>query len=54
MLIMIIVTNSLVCGLVRIQDKMNRAIYVTQNSIQVRDETLIDLHNYYETTIMGS
>lgn len=42
--------------LVRLQDKMNRAMNVTQNSIQVKDETLrdtlIDLHNYAAMALM--
>ena len=42
--------------LVRLQDKMNRAMHITQNSIQVKDETLrdtlIDLHNYAAMAIM--
>ena len=42
--------------LVRLQDKINRALNVTQNSIQVKDETLrdtlIDLHNYAAMALM--
>jgi len=42
--------------LVRLQDKINRALHVTQNSIQVKDETLrdtlIDLHNYAAMALM--
>jgi len=42
--------------LVRLQDKMNRAMNVTHNSIQVKDETLrdtlIDLHNYAAMALM--
>jgi hypothetical protein len=42
--------------LVRLQDKINRAMNVTQNSIQVKDETLrdtlIDLHNYAAMALM--
>lgn len=42
--------------LVRLQDKMNRAMNITQNSIQVKDETLrdtlIDLHNYAAMALM--
>ena len=42
--------------LVRLQDKINRALNITKNGIQVKDEslrdTLIDLHNYAAMALM--
>jgi len=44
--------------LVRLQDKINRALHITQNGIHVKDETLrdtlIDLHNYAAMALMES
>lgn len=44
--------------LVRLQDKINRALNITKNGIQVKDEslrdTLIDLHNYAAMALMES
>jgi hypothetical protein len=48
----------LVGVLVRLQDKINRALNITKNGIQIKDEslrdTLIDLHNYAAMAIMES
>ena len=44
--------------LVRLQDKINRALHITQHGIHVKDETLrdtlIDLHNYAAMALMES
>ncbi len=44
--------------LVRLQDKINRCLNITKNSIHVQDEslrdTLIDLHNYAAMALMES
>jgi hypothetical protein len=44
--------------LVRLQDKINRALNITKNGIHVKDEslrdTLIDLHNYAAMALMES
>lgn len=44
--------------LVRVQDKINRALNITKNGIRVQDEslrdTLIDLHNYAAMALMES
>jgi len=44
--------------LVRLQDKINRALNITKNGISVKDEslrdTLIDLHNYAAMALMES
>jgi len=44
--------------LVRLQDKINRALHITQYGIHVKDETLrdtlIDLHNYAAMALMES
>lgn len=44
--------------LVRLQDKINRALHISQNGIHVKDEslrdTLIDLHNYAAMALMES
>jgi len=49
-------THGLVGVLVRMQDKINRAMTISNNSIRVNDEslrdTLIDLHNYAAMAIM--
>jgi hypothetical protein len=46
----------LVGVLVRLQDKINRALNITKNGIQIKDEslrdTLIDLHNYAAMALM--
>jgi hypothetical protein len=48
----------LVGVLVRLQDKINRALNITKNGIQIKDEslrdTLIDLHNYAAMALMES
>jgi hypothetical protein len=44
--------------LVRVQDKINRALHISQHGIHVKDEslrdTLIDLHNYAAMALMES
>lgn len=44
--------------LVRLQDKINRALHISQHGIHVKDEslrdTLIDLHNYAAMALMES
>ena len=44
--------------LVRLQDKINRALHITHHGIHVKDEslrdTLIDLHNYAAMALMES
>lgn len=44
--------------LVRLQDKINRSLHITQHGIHVKDETLrdtlIDLHNYAAMALMES
>lgn len=44
--------------LVRLQDKINRALHITKHGIHVKDEslrdTLIDLHNYAAMALMES
>ena len=44
--------------LVRLQDKINRALNISKNGIHVKDEslrdTLIDLHNYAAMALMES
>ena len=49
--------HGLVGVLVRLQDKINRAMHVSKNSICVNEslrDTLIDLHNYAAMAIMES
>ena len=49
-------THGLVGVLVRMQDKISRAMTISNHSIEVKDEklrdTLIDLHNYAAMAIM--
>jgi hypothetical protein len=48
--------HGLIGVLVRLQDKINRAMHISKHSICVKDEslrdTLIDLHNYAAMAIM--
>ena len=48
--------HGLIGVLVRLQDKINRAMHISTHSIHVKDEslrdTLIDLHNYAAMAIM--
>ena len=48
--------HGLIGVLVRLQDKINRAMHISRHSIHVKDEslrdTLIDLHNYAAMAIM--
>lgn len=49
--------HGLVGVLVRLQDKINRAMHVSKHSIRVNEslrDTLIDLHNYAAMAIMES
>jgi len=49
--------HGLVGVLVRLQDKINRAMHVSKHSIHVNEslrDTLIDLHNYAAMAIMES
>jgi len=49
--------HGLVGVLVRLQDKINRAMHISKHSIHVNEslrDTLIDLHNYAAMAIMES
>jgi len=49
--------HGLIGVLVRLQDKINRAMHVSKHSIHVNEplrDTLIDLHNYAAMAIMES